>query len=144
MKLSDQLLNPNKRTAVVEDCCALLDEEVAAKAGVSGFALKTAFSALKGIKPGFMANAVDQFLPEFSRALDSIWSEGVQNGDPVEHLVANRSQAADALLSVTDARVERARPLVRNTYEKFRGSAKKNVEEGMPRFAKVLEKHSSV
>lgn len=144
MKLSDQLLNPTKKTAVVEDCCTLLDEEVAAKTGVSGFALKTAFSALKGIKPGFIAHAVEQLLPECSTALDPIWSEGVSKGDPVEHLIETRSQTSDTLLSVTDARVERARPFVRGTYQKIRGSAKKYVEEAMPRFAKVLEKHYSV
>ena len=51
-------------------------------------------------------------------------------------------RVADALLSVTDAKSKNAKSsLVRGTYDKLRGSAKKNVEDAVPRLAKLLEKH---
>jgi hypothetical protein len=50
---------------------------------------------------------------------------------------------ADALLSVTDSKAKGAKSsVVRGTYEKLRGSAKKNVEEAVPRLAKLLQKHA--
>ncbi|BAT51363.1 unknown protein [Nostoc sp. NIES-3756] len=143
MGLSDGLLNPAKKALVVDDCCRMIDAQLASKSGLSGMALKTAFAALKGIKPGYIPNVVEQLLPQCCEALDPIWSEGVQKGDPVGHLVDNRSRTADALLSITDARVKDSkRQLVRGTYDKFRGSAKQHVEEAVPDFAQVIERYA--
>ncbi|NWF61562.1 MAG: hypothetical protein HXY43_20500 [Fischerella sp.] len=143
MGLSDELLNPNKRTMVVDDCCNMIEAQLASKSGISGIALKTAFAALKGVKPGYIPYVVDLLLPECFTALDPIWSEGVDKGDPVGHLVESRSRTADALLSVTDAKAKNVkRQIVRGTYEKLRSSAKQHVEEAVPDFAKVIDKHT--
>ena len=145
MALSDQLLNPNKKAEVVDDFCKLLDEEAASKSGLSGLRIKSNLAAVKGIKPGYLGYAVEQLLPGLCTVLDPIWSESVQKGDPVTHFVASRSRAADAILSVTDARMESVRSsLALGTYKKLRGSAKKNVEEGIPGLAKLLKKHTLV
>ena len=49
---------------------------------------------------------------------------------------------ADALLKVTDAKSKNAKSaLVRSTYDKLRGTAKKNVEDAVPRLAGLLKKH---
>ncbi|MCX7594753.1 MAG: hypothetical protein N2235_13510 [Fischerella sp.] len=142
MGLSDELLNPNKRSMVVDDCCNMIEAQLASKSGISGMALKTAFAALKGIKPGYIPYVVDLLLPECFTALDPIWSEGVEKGDPVEHMIASRSRTADALLSVTDAKAKNVkRQIVRGTYEKLRSSAKQHVEEAVPDLAKVIDKH---
>ncbi|MBW4562454.1 MAG: hypothetical protein KME32_15140 [Mojavia pulchra JT2-VF2] len=145
MGLSDRLLNPpDKKTMIVDDCCNLIETQIASKSGISGITLKTAFAALKGVKPGYIPYVVEQILPQCLTALDPIWSEGEQKGDPVDHLVTSRSDTADALLGVTDARVQKAkRPIVRGTYEKFRGSAKKYVEEAVPDLAKVIGKYAN-
>lgn len=145
MGLSDGLLNPDKKTMVVDDCCNMIEAQLASKSGISGIALKTAFSALKGVKPGYIPYVVEQLLPQCCTALDPIWSEGVQNGNPVAYLDANRSRTAEALLGVTDERVKSAkRPIVRGTYDKLRGSAKKHVEEAVPDFAKIIDKYARV
>ncbi|MBR8836783.1 MAG: hypothetical protein DSM106950_22895 [Stigonema ocellatum SAG 48.90 = DSM 106950] len=142
MGLSDGLLNPNKKAMVVDDCCNMIDKQLASKSGISGMALKTAFAALKGIKPGYIPEVVEQLLPECFTALDPLWSEGVEKGDPVEHLVSSRSEAADALLGITDARIKLSkRAIVRGTYEKLRSSAKKHVEEAVPDLALVIDKY---
>ncbi|BAB74953.1 DUF6918 family protein [Anabaena sp. FACHB-709] len=143
MGLSDGLLNPEKKALVVEDCCNMIEAQLASKSGISGITLKTAFAALKGIKPGYIPHVVEQLLPQCFEALDPIWSEGVQKGDAVGHLVESRSRTADALLSITDARVKDSkRQIVRGTYERFRGSAKQHVEEAVPDFAKLIEKYT--
>jgi hypothetical protein len=143
MGLSDGLSNPEKKAAVIDDCVRMIEAQLASKSGISGIALKTAFAALKGIKPGYIAYVVEQILPQSFTAIDPIWSEGVQKGDPVGHLVANPSDTADALLSVTDARVVNTkRQIVKGTYEKLRGSAKQYVEDAVPDLAKIIDNYT--
>ncbi|WP_392534831.1 DUF6918 family protein [Nostoc sp. C117] len=143
MGLSEGLLNPEKKAMLVDDCCNMLETQLASKSGISGIALKTAFSALKGVKPGYIPYAIEQLLPECLKAIDPIWNQGVEKGDPVGYVTANSSYTADALLGVTDARVKSVRrPIVRGTYEKLRGSAKKHVEEAIPDFANIIDKYT--
>ncbi|HZF53228.1 MAG TPA: hypothetical protein VE093_31470 [Polyangiaceae bacterium] len=142
MGLRDALLNPEKKAAVIADCGTLIDEEVAGKGGLSGLAVKAAYGAVKGIKPGFIGHVVEKLLPEFTDALDPLWNEGQAKGNPAGHLVENRSRAADALLTVTDAKAKGASGIVKGSYDKLRGSAKKHVEEAVPRLARMIEKHA--
>jgi hypothetical protein len=141
MGLRDALLSPEKKVAVIADCVTLIDQEVADKGGLSGLAVKAAYSAVKGVKPGFVKQVVEKLLPEFTDALDPLWNEGQAKGSPAAHMVENRSRAADALLSVTDAKSRGASGIVKSSYDKLRGSAKKHVEEAVPRLSKVIEKH---
>lgn len=144
MGLVEALADDSKKNAVVSDVCKLVDEEVASKGGLSGIALKAGYAAVKGVKPGFVQNVVKKLLPEFAQKLDPLWTEGVKDGKPVAFLEREKSRVADALLSVTDSRIDKAESdLVRGTYKRLRGSAKKNVEDAVPRLAKVVERHSS-
>jgi hypothetical protein len=141
MGLSAGLADSNKRAKVVEDCCVMIDEQLASKSGISGLAIKAAFAALKGIKPGYIPHVVDLLLPECLDALDPLWHEGVQTGDPLAHLQVKRAQAAEALLGITDERVKASqRNIVRGTYDKLRKSAKEHVEAAVPDLAKVIDK----
>jgi hypothetical protein len=143
MSLTEAINDPAKKTTIVRDCCTLVDEEVAAKGGLSGLAVKAGYAAVKGVKPGFIAEVVDKLLHDFAHNLDPIWEEGKTKGDAAGHFTSNRSRVADALLSITDAKSKNAKSaVVRGTYEKLRGSAKKNVEEAVPRLAKLLQKHA--
>jgi hypothetical protein len=142
MSLRDVINDPNKKSAIVTDCVKLVDEEVAAKGGLSGLAVKAGYAAVKGVKPGFITEVVEKLLPEFADKLDAIWEEGKKGSDAISYFVANKSRVADALLSVTDDKAKRAKSaVVRGTYEKLRGTAKKNVEEAVPRLARLLQKH---
>jgi hypothetical protein len=143
MGLSARLSDSNKRSMVVDDCCTMIDGQLASKSGLGGIALKAAFAALKGIKPGYISHVVEMLLPECFAALDPIWNEGLQKGDPVTHLSVSRSQAAEALLGITDERVKASqRAIVRGTYEKLRKSAKGHVEEAMPDLAQVIDRYT--
>ena len=142
MGLSEFVLDPKNMPGVVAASCQMIDEEVSSKSGLSGFAVKAGYKAVKGVKPNFVRHVVIQLLPEFVKALDPIWNEGVAAGKPGAHLVANKGRAADAMLEVTDGKAQHAKSaLVRGTYDKLRGSAKRNVEDAIPRLASMLEKH---
>ncbi|MFO0593051.1 MAG: hypothetical protein U0441_36250 [Polyangiaceae bacterium] len=142
MGLADALKDDTKKAAIVADCCTLVDEEVSDKGGLSGIAVKAGYAAVKGIKPGFIKHTIEHLLPEFAAQLDPLWSEAVSKGTYARHLLDNKSRVADALLAVTDARAKKSdKGMVKSTYEKLRGSAKKNVEEAVPRLGRLLEKH---
>ncbi len=142
MSLSDALKDETKKTAIVKDCLTLVDEEVSAKGGLSGLAVKAGYAAVKGIKPGFVQGAIEHLLPDFAEKLDPIWVEAAKTSSPSGHLVTNKSRVADALLAVTDARAAKSnKGTVKGAYYNLRGSAKKNDEDAVPRLAKLLEKH---
>jgi hypothetical protein len=142
MGLNAQILNAKNKALIVEDFCTMIDVQLASKSGISGMALKAAFAALKGIQSGYIPNVVESLLPQCLTALDPIWSEGVEQGEPVQYLTINSSRSADALLGITDERIKQTkRQIVRGTYDKFRNSAKKHVEEAVPDIAKIIGKY---
>jgi hypothetical protein len=142
--LTETLTSETRKAAVVDDCCALIDAEVADKGGISGLAIKAGYSAVKGIKPGFIRHVVNELLPEFASALDPLYQEARRGGKPLSaHFSSNAPRAADALLAITDAKVQHSKVgLIKGTYEKLRGSAKKNVEAAVPRLGRLIEKHA--
>jgi len=145
MSLVDAINDPNNKAALVADCCKLIDDEVADKGGFSGAAVKMGYHAVKSIKPGFIAEVVERLLPEFAGNVDAIWEEGKAKGDARSFFVAAKSRVADALLAVTDAKSKNAKSaVVRSTYDKLRGSAKKHVEDAVPRLAGLVERYAGV
>ncbi|WP_377478315.1 MAG: hypothetical protein P2A85_07085 [Microcoleus anatoxicus] len=144
MALSDILLNEKNRDNFVDDCVKLIDEQVASASGMGGLALKAAYATVKGIRADYCAQVVDQLLPEISIALDPMWNEAVTNGNPVEYLTERKSQVADELLQISDARVENStRAMVKGAYAKLRPSAKNYVEKGIPDLAKIIDQYNS-
>lgn len=143
--LAEVLTNESKKSAVVADCCTLIDQEVADKGGLSGLAIKAAYAAVKGIKPGFISHAVTDLLPEFATALDPIYAESVAQSQPVApHFEKNAGRVADALLAITDRKAQRAQSgVARSGYEKLRPTAKKHVEAAVPRLGKLIAKHTA-
>ena len=142
MGLSDKISDQDIQANLVADCAKLVDEQVAAKGGISGLALKAAYGVVKGVEPSYISGAIQRLLPEALAALDPMWDEGIQSGDPVQHLIQNRSRTADMLLNVTDVKIERARNgAVRASYNKLRKSVKNDVEEAVPGLAKILGTH---
>ena len=143
--LPEVLLDETKKIQVVEDCCALIDAEVKDKGGLSGLAIKAGYGAVKGIKPGFIKQAVTDMLPDFAKALDPLFQEGQGQGKTAgDFFSQNSTRAADALLAITDARAAKVKSgVVKGTYDKLRGSAKKNVEAAIPRLGKMIEKFAA-
>jgi hypothetical protein len=143
--LPEALASESKRSVVADDCLALIDAEVADKGGFTGLAIKAGYRTVQGIKPGFVRQVVFDLLPEFARALDPLYEDAKTAGHGVrEYFNANTERVADALLTITDEKAKRAKSgMVKGTYDKLRGSAKKNVEAAVPRLAAMIEKHAT-
>jgi hypothetical protein len=141
--LVDALTDEAKKKDVVKDCCDLIDAEVKEKGGISGLAIKAGYGTVKGIKPGFVEKAVEDLLPEFARVLDPIYADAKsQNKEVSTYFSSNSERVADALLSITDAKAQRAKSgVAKSAYDKLRGSAKKNVEQAVPRLGKLIAKY---
>lgn len=144
MSLIEKFKDPTRRAAIVDDCVVLVDGEVQKKGGLGGVVIKTGYAAVKGIKPGFVRKVVDGLFDRWAVKLEPFWSEAETNGaPPVDHLVARKAAVADALLSVTDEKAERAdHAIVASTYKKLRPTAKGHVEEAVPALAKLIDKHA--
>lgn len=142
--LVDALSSPEKRAIVVEDCLTLIDQEVADKSGLSGLAIKAGFAAVKGVKPGFIKQTVSDLLPEFAKAVEPLYAEAKAKAEPVgAYFTKHGGRAADLLLALTDGKAERStHGIVKATYGRLRPSAKKNVEQAMPRLGRLIEKHA--
>ncbi|MBX3197827.1 MAG: hypothetical protein KF894_06755 [Labilithrix sp.] len=143
--LIDALTDESKKKNVVTDCCDLIDAEVKDKGGISGLAIKAGYGAVKGIKPGFVEKAVEDLLPEFARVLEPIFADAKSANKPVsDFFTSNSERVADALLSITDAKAAKAKSgVAKSAYDKLRGSAKKNVEQAVPRLGRLIEKYGS-
>ena len=141
--LRELLGGPAKRSAVIDDALRVLDAEVDDKSGFSGIAVKTAYKLVKGVSPDFLRRVVDHLLDDFLNALDPVYQEALQRGlDARQHLVSNPSRVADLLLGITDARAAHSdNQMVRKTYEKLRGGAKKHVEVAVPRLGDLFARH---
>ncbi|MFF5989646.1 DUF6918 family protein [Prauserella flavalba] len=144
--LKEALLDSSRRPTVVTDLQTLIDEEVSEKGGVSGAVVKTGYAAVKKIKPGIIGSAVDSLLDDFVVALEPFYADfqSKGGGDFGAYLPTRSSEAADALLSVTDARAEKSsRDSIKKVYGKLRPKGKENVEEALPRLGQLINKHAS-
>jgi hypothetical protein len=144
MALAEVLTSDAKKAQVVDDCLVLIDQEVDDKGGISGMAIKAGYAAVKSIRPGFVKQVVHDLLPEFAKAVEPVYNEAKGQSKPVgAHFAANAPRVADALLAITDDKAKRTKSgVVKATYERLRGTAKKNVESAVPRLGKLLEKHA--
>lgn len=141
--LKELLGDPQNRVKVVSDCVDVIDAEVKDKGGLSGMAIKAGYAVVNGVKPTFVAEAVDHLLEDFAGALDPTYQAAKAAGKPIAAYFADKKgDVADALLAITDAKAKRAKTaVVVKTYEKLRGTAKQHVESAMPRLGKLIEKY---
>lgn len=142
--LKSILTDPARRQQVIKDAERLLDDEVAAKSGLSGLAIKAAFKVVKGMKPGMIPDVVDGLLDDFATRLDPIYQAHVtKGGSIVDNFTARKGEVADALLGITDDRANRTRhSSLRSAYQQLRPQGKKNVEEAVPGIARLIDKHA--
>ncbi len=143
--LKEILLDPAKRPQVVADAQQLIDDEVSAKQGVSGMAVKTTYGMVKALRPGIIRDAVDSLLDDLVSRLEPFYADfqNGQHGSLSDYLVAHADQVSDALLGVTDERAAKtSKATIKKAYDKLRPQAKKNVEEALPALGRLIEKHA--
>ena len=142
--LAEYVAKPPTRERVVADCVALIDEEVKSKGGLSGVAVKGAYGTVKTIKPRFVPEVVDSLLDDWVAKLEPFfdtWQKNGAGGSFSSYLGGRTGEVAERLLEVTDARAQRSKNgSVRKMYEKMRPSAKKHVEEAIPRLGRLIDR----
>ncbi len=140
MTLAALIEDPARKGRVVDACVRAVDEEVHAKGGLSGMALKAGYAAFQKVRPGMTRAAVVRLLPDMVPVLDRHWIEGGAN--PESHFLHHKGRIADDLLKVTDAVADRSRHAVLvKLYRSLRGAAHEHVAHGVPRLARLLRDH---
>jgi hypothetical protein len=142
--LKEILTRPGIRPQVIADCERLIEEEVSSK-GLAGIPIKAAYAVVKAVKPGFVPEVIDHMLDDFSERLDPIYQAAIAKNEPVSaYFNSHTGDVAEALLSITDQRAQRAKnQALKSAYEKLRSSAKKHVEAAVPRLGRLVAKHAS-
>ncbi len=143
--LADVIQDDSKRRAVIDDCVRLLDAEVSDKRGLRGMAVKTAFKAVKGVRPGMIPMSIDALIDEFAVQIDPYWADCQSGGTPPRgYFQANANAIANSLLSVTDQRAQRStQRVLKSAYGKLRGQAITHISQAMPRLADLVVRHAS-
>lgn len=144
--LNDTLLDDARMPAVLADVQALVDAEVSDKKGASGLALKGGYGAVKKVGPSIVSDAIEGLLPAFVARLEPFWQDFGASGESSfsAFLTARSDAAADALLGVTDERIEGSdKGAIKKVYSTLRPSAKKHVIEALPRLGDLVQKHAA-
>jgi hypothetical protein len=144
MTIEQVLADPVRRDRITTDCVRLVEEEVAAKRGFTGMALRTGFAAFQRLQPGIVRLAVERLLPDFARALAPHWEQARGATSPEAAFASRTADVARDLLGVTDRIVERARSsVVGQIYRSLRPSAQDHVAAAVPRLGRLLQQHLS-
>src|SRR5688572_5919808 len=129
LNLIERLGTEPVRTKVIDDCVALIDNQVRGK----GLVIRTAYGTVKALKKNFVREVVDALLNDWMGKLQphhDKWTAAGASGSFAEHLIARSDDVAENLLAVTDVRAERtSHGTAKKLYSKMRPSAKTNVIE---------------
>jgi hypothetical protein len=144
--LQEILLAPDSQPAVVADCYALIEQQVAELSGISGTAVKLAYKTVNTFRPGHIRYMVESLLPEMVAKLEPYWSDFNTSGGSAfgDYLSKNGGEVSEALLSITDSRAAASgRPTVIRAYNSVRGSAVKHVEAALPQVGVLVLKYAN-
>ncbi len=143
--LHEALLAPDTRPAVVADSLKLIDQEVAAKSGVSGAAVKLAYKTASTFASGYLQSTVESLLPDLVTKLEPYWADYAASGASGfgDFLAKRGEEVSEALLSVSDERAQRSdRAVIIKAYRAVRGGAAKNVTAALPAVGDLVQKYA--
>jgi hypothetical protein len=144
--LRQMLLAPETMPQVVTDCQRLVEQELSAKSGVSGTAIKVAYKAVTTFAPGYYQNVIEEMLPDLADRLEPFWADfnasgGAEFGD---YLAKRGDEVSEALLSVTDEMAAISqRPVLVKAYKAVRGGAGKHIEAALPNLGALVQKYAA-
>lgn len=143
MPLSEIATDPNRIHALVADGVNELEAELASLGGLKGKAVSAGYKTVTKVKPEFVPENIRRLVPMCAPALDKHVAEARQSGTAINHHFDQHADTvAEDLLSATDQRATTANnQLAVGVYKKLRPSAKERVIAGMPRLAKLVERH---
>ena len=143
--LQETLLAPETQPRVIDDCEALIQQQVSDGSGISGTAVKIAYKTVNTFIPGHVRTIVESLLPEMVNELEPYWADfhasgGSEFGD---YLAKRGDEVSEALLSLTDARAAASeRATIVKAYGKVRGSAGKQVIAALPHVGALVQKYA--
>jgi len=143
--LPEILLEPDTQPKVVDDCYALIQQEVRDLSGISGTAVKLAYNTVTAFAAGHVRYMVETLLPRMSEVLQPFWADfnsagGTEFGD---YLTKRGDEVTEALLSVTDDRAQASgRPIIVKAYRSVRGHASKHVQAALPHVGDLVVKYA--
>jgi hypothetical protein len=145
--LAQILLAPQTQPAVINDCLALIEEEVADLPGVSGAAVKVAYKTVNAFAAGHIRHVIEVHLPPMAEQLEPYWADFSASGGPDfgDYLTKRGDEVSEALLAITDASAKRptARPVIVKAYGAVRGHAAKHVVAALPRVGALVQKYAA-
>jgi hypothetical protein len=137
--LDDILNDDDLRNRFLDEGVALIEREVAGKRGLSGMALKTGYGAIRRVRPDIVRVVLEMLLPAFAPAIEPYFAAGQEHGNVGAWFARHDGEIADALLSVTDARADRAKnKVLKRTYAGLRGQAREHTVQAVPGVGQVL------
>jgi hypothetical protein len=143
--LEQMLLAPDTRPQVIDDCYALIQQQVSELSGISGAAVKLAYKTVTRFAPGHIRHMVESLLPEMVGKLEPYWADfSASGGSGFGDYLAKRSdEVSEALLSITDARAAAStRPTITKAYGSVRGNAAKHVAAALPNVGTLVQKYA--
>jgi hypothetical protein len=147
LSLDQILLTPENQPHVVADCLTLIDQEVSAKSGISGAAVKLAYKTAKAFAKGYLQSTVENLLPDFVAALEPYWADFIASGSSGfgDYLAKRSEEVSEALLAITDARAKMSdRPVIIRAYGTVRGGAAKHITAALPAVGAMVEKYAAL
>ncbi|HEY6295450.1 MAG TPA: hypothetical protein VIX15_07285 [Streptosporangiaceae bacterium] len=143
--LQETLLAPDTQPQVVADCLKLIDQEVSAKSGVSGTAVKLAYKTVNAFASGYLRSQVEQLVPAMVPQLEPFWADFSASGSSEfgDYLVKRGDEVSAALLTVTDQWAEDSgKPTIVKAYRAVRGGAATHVTAALPNLGALVQKHA--
>jgi len=143
--LQEILLAPDTQPKVIDDCMALIEQEVSDKSGIAGTAVKLAYKTVVAFAPGHVRVMVESLLPGLVDELQPYWADFTVSGSSQfgDYLAKRGDEVAEAMLSVTDARAEASdRPTLVRAYRSVRGTAAKQVQAALPEVGDLVLKYA--
>lgn len=142
--LQEVAQQPSARASLVDDIHQLVTQRVEAVRGLSGMAIRGGYKIVSGMRGGRMIpSAVNTLLDEFCAAIDPFviaYQEQSSTSSFGAFLSGKEHEVSNALLSITDARAERANPLLQKPYKKLRSFGESQVEAAVPGIATIVER----
>jgi hypothetical protein len=146
--LHEMLLAPDIRPTVVADCEDLVTHEVTEMSGVTGAAVKLAYTTVRRVDANHIHAMIETILPSAADALQPYWAGFTaeftpSSGDFGAYLAARDEEVAEALLAITDRRRDNSnRPVIVKAYNTIRGRAIKQVKATVPALGTLIQKYA--
>lgn len=145
MTLLEILNDDTLRTRFLKDGEALIAQQVQAKRGLSGMAVKAGFKAIQKVSPSVINSALQNLLPAFQPVIEPYFEQGQNSAEGVAaYFQANASEIAEAMLSVTDRKANGAKnKVLKKTYAGLRGQARQHTTDAIPAVGALLQSYLS-